>query len=165
MIYTLTYSDSTYHAHREAIYLDRDGILNRKVEGSYVLKEDQLELLPNAIELMKLCWKITPWVFLISNQRCVEKGLLTLNRLKQIDRRLWDLIGFEPYCSLYCPDTSEDRKPSSSMIHEARKLIPVRLDREILIGDSITDKKCAFNAGIEFSWCEDAFKRLTMWRK
>jgi len=137
-----------------AIYLDRDGVLNEKIENGYVLTKDQLVIRDNAAWFLRECFQITPYVFIVSNQRCVDLGIITLQELTEIDAHLWELLRYKPFASIYA--TTNDRKPSPSMIFKARELVPVELEKELMFGDSLSDQECAENAGVEFSMVWDS---------
>ncbi len=63
---------------KRAAFLDRDGVINRKLpEGQYVTRWEEMEVLPGAPEAISLLTHPGFCVLTVSNQRCVAKGLLT----------------------------------------------------------------------------------------
>ena len=151
MIYTFQYSLKRYDTDK-VIYLDRDGVLNKKIEDGYVLLPDQLEIINPG--LVQKCLDATPYVIIVSNQRYIDKELLTVDQLREIDFALRNRVG-ELYASLYA--TGEDCKPSPKMIYHARKILGFH-GIEIMIGDSQSDKECAEAAGIHFIWADESFQ-------
>ena len=68
---------------KKAAFLDRDGVLNRKApEGEYVTRWEEMEFLPGAREAVRLLNQAGYFVVVVSNQRCVAKGLITDFRVR-----------------------------------------------------------------------------------
>ncbi len=62
----------------KAAFLDRDGVINRKAtEGEYITRWEEMQFLPGVAEAIALLNRATYRVIVVSNQRCVAKGLLT----------------------------------------------------------------------------------------
>jgi histidinol phosphatase-like enzyme len=168
MVLVRTYSAwKWYHSKPQTIiYLDRDGTLNKCPSGEYVKTPFDVSMMPGAAELMRLCLKITPFVYLISNQRlCDHKAdsmedfvEYDLIQLRNTDHTVWSRLGRFPYMSLYAIDDSEDRKPYSTMVDFARNNTKCYCDikDEVFIGNSDTDRQCAGNAGVDFFRVEDS---------
>jgi len=143
-VYIREFNDKHYTTNR-IIYLDRDGVLNEKIEGGYVLEPSQIVV--RQPSLLKMALEVTPYVFVVSNQRCIQKGLLTIPKLDEIDDYLWEQIGARPYAVIYA--TNADCKPSTNMIYEAREMVGKKC-AEMFFGDSECDRECAESAGIPF---------------
>src|SRR5260370_31212588 len=78
---------------KKAVFLDRDGVINRKPpEGEYVTRWEDLELLPGAAEAIAALVKAGLLVIVVSNQRCVAKGLLTLRELNSIHQPMREAL-------------------------------------------------------------------------
>ena len=59
-----------------AAFLDRDGVINRKArEGEYVTRWEEMQILPGAPEAIAQLNQAGFRVIVVSNQRCVAKGL------------------------------------------------------------------------------------------
>jgi len=66
----------------KAIFLDRDGVINKKVaEKDFVKSWEEFEFLPGAIDAIKWLNKNGYEVFVISNQAGVGKGVYSQNAL------------------------------------------------------------------------------------
>ena len=59
------------------VFLDRDGVLNEKLEGDYVKSVDELKIFPEAFEALKLLRDNGYRLILITNQRGIARGLMT----------------------------------------------------------------------------------------
>ena len=74
---------------KRAVFLDRDGVINRSpAEGEYVTRWEDFHFLPGAAEAISLLDRAGWSVIVISNQRCVATGLLTIAELETIHRRM-----------------------------------------------------------------------------
>lgn len=145
---------------RKAIFLDRDGTINREADNLRSLK--QLRLLPGVAEAIKILNKKKFLVIIITNQPVVargwisEKQLLTIHNelLKRLNKRgaKIDAIYYCPHhpnanLKKYRKDCS-DRKPNIGLIKKAVKDFNISLKNSFFIGDSTRDIKTADNAGI-----------------
>ena len=74
---------------KKAAFLDRDGVLNRKApEGQYVTRWEEMEFLPGVREAVRLLNQAGYFVVVVSNQRCVAKGLITISELDSMHARM-----------------------------------------------------------------------------
>lgn len=135
-----------------ALFLDRDGVLNVLRHDDYVKTPDELELLPGVAEALTICRRHFGRIFVVSNQQGIGKGLMTEDDLTAIHARLLDAIG--PVDSIYhCPELesahSFRRKPNIGMALQARREFPdVRLKDSVMVGDSMTDMLFGHRAGM-----------------
>lgn len=140
---------------KRAAFLDRDGVVNRKAgEGQYVTRWEEFHFLPGAAEGISLLNKAGWSVIVISNQRCVAKGLLTTNELEAMHRRMCDQLaaaGAKLDGIYYCPHEKEPacscRKPAPGMLLTAAKEHQIDLPSSWMIGDSETDVEAGKKAG------------------
>jgi D-glycero-D-manno-heptose 1,7-bisphosphate phosphatase len=73
----------------KAAFLDRDGVINRKMpEGQYVKRWEEMLFLPAVTEAIFFLQRAGFRVIVVSNRRCVAKGLLTVQELDSIHRRM-----------------------------------------------------------------------------
>ena len=140
---------------KRAVFLDRDGVINRKAaEGEYVTRWEDFQFLPGAAEAIALLNREGWSVIVISNQRCVAKGLLTTNELETIHRKMNAELG-ELGAKLdgiyYCPHDKippcSCRKPSPGMLLTAAEEHQVDLSASWMIGDSESDMEAGKRAG------------------
>ena len=72
-----------------AAFLDRDGVINRRPpEGQYVTCWEEMDFLPGVPEAIALLNQVDFRVIVISNQRCVAKGLVTAHELESMHLRM-----------------------------------------------------------------------------
>ncbi|UXE65561.1 MAG: HAD family hydrolase [Chryseotalea sp. WA131a] len=128
------------------LFLDRDGVLNRKIENGYVTNPDSLIILPGAIEAVNLLSDFFQRIFIVTNQRGIAKGLFSHQDLLMIHEKLTNSIrqgGGRIDRIFYCPHNNFEcncRKPDVGMALQAKKEFPnLRFDQSIMIGDSHSD--------------------------
>ena len=139
----------------KAAFLDRDGVINRKLpEGQYVTRWEEFHFLPKVADAIAALKSSGFRVIVVSNQRCVAKGLLSLSGLELIHQRmlatlasanaLIDGVYFCPH-EKYPPCTC--RKPEPGMLLSAAQAHGINLVNSWMIGDSETDVQAGKNAG------------------
>jgi len=138
------------------LFLDRDGVLNRRLPGEYVKCPEELELLPGVPHALALLRPHFDLILVVSNQQGVGKELMSIEDLEQIHRKLSDeiaVVGARIDDFIFCPDLAAKknncRKPAIAMALEARKKYPqIRFEQSWMIGDMPGDMAFARNAGM-----------------
>jgi D-glycero-D-manno-heptose 1,7-bisphosphate phosphatase len=139
------------NARRPAVFLDRDGVLNRDV--GYVYRPDQIVWIEGAKDAVKACNDVGALVFVISNQSGVARGYYDENAVHALHEWMVAQLGaagahvdaFE-----FCPHHEEAllaqyrracrrRKPGPGMILDLLDRWPVERRRSMLIGDKASD--------------------------
>jgi D-glycero-D-manno-heptose 1,7-bisphosphate phosphatase len=141
---------------RRAAFLDRDGVLNFKhPDLYYVLTPGQLELLPGAAPGLKLLKEAGFRLFVVTNQRAVALGQLSLETLAAIHARLRRELaraGVALDAIYVCPHDEgacECRKPAPGLLLQALRDFPdVDPRASVLFGDSPSDLEAARRAGL-----------------
>lgn len=139
----------------KAAFLDRDGVINRKPpEGQYVTRWDELHFLPGVAPAIALLNQAGFRVIVVSNQRCVAKGLITSAGLQALHQRMSRALagaGATIDGAYYCPHEKEPacscRKPAPGMLLEAAHTHEIDLNASWMIGDSKIDVEAGRNAG------------------
>jgi histidinol-phosphate phosphatase family protein len=175
MIYKLVYNHKVgCFKDSPVIFFDRDGTLIECNYGDYITSPDQVVLTPYADEVFKRAKAVTPFVFVVSNQRKVGDGELKTETLYKIEERIWQLIGSHPCASYYCCHKVEEgcdcRKPGIGLLRESMKLVRENMAgsrHKVLFGDTLSiDGTCAMNAGIQFQYTgvpEGLLKAFNIW--
>lgn len=152
-----------------AVFLDRDGVINRNVfysdtgEFESPRTSSDFELHANVMEALRLMRDAGYDLFLVSNQPNVAKGKSTLEDLREAHAKLEAAlresgIAFKEF--YYCyhhPDSKlqpyggscECRKPSPYFLLQAQKNYEVDLEHSWMIGDRATDIACGIAAGVK----------------
>ena len=144
-------------ASADTLFLDRDGVLNRHLEGDYVKSWEQWQWMPGILQ------KLAEWsakykhIVLVSNQRGVGKGLMSDADLSRIHARMMaDILaaGGRLDLILTCTAVSEEdsrRKPNTGMFQEACALFPdIDAKSSVMLGDTETDAAFASNCRMAF---------------
>jgi len=140
----------------KAAFLDRDGVINQKppTEDEYVTCWEELKILPGVAQGISLLNRAGFRVIVVSNQRCVAKGLMTAEELESIHRRMCDElahVGSTIHGVYYCPHELRPpcacRKPQPGMLLEAARAHDIDLTTSWMIGDSDVDVEAGKKAG------------------
>ena len=144
---------------QKAIFLDRDGTINH--DPGYIKDPSIVKILPGVAEGIKRLKNDFGFKMLVvSNQAGVSKGLMTLEDVENVNRRVNELLmeeGAEIDAFYYCPfhpeiDSQEKakcRKPSPFMIVQAAEDFEVDLSLSYMIGDKASDVEAGINAGVK----------------
>ena len=132
----------------KAAFLDRDGVINRKAptEDEYITRWEEMHFLPGVVEAIALLNQAGFRVIIVSNQRCIAKGLLTTGELESIHQRMcreFATLGANVDGVYYCPHEEQPpcscRKPEPGMLFAAAHEHDVDLSSSWMIGDSEKD--------------------------
>jgi len=140
---------------KRAVFLDRDGVINRKAaEGTYVTRWEDFQFLPGVSQAILLLNRAGWSVIVISNQRCVAKGLLTVAELESIHRKMREALAGEGArldAIYYCPHEKEPpcgcRKPLPGMLLAAAEEHQIDLQSSWMVGDAESDMEAGKSAG------------------
>ncbi len=140
----------------EAIFLDRDGVLNPHIPGGYLLRPDDVVVMPGVAAAVRRLNDAGVRVLVISNQQGVGKGLMTRGDLDAVERRMGEILeqgagAFLDGCYYSTETASENsprRKPQPGMLLEAAADFGLTLVRTVFAGDSATDIQAGHAAGV-----------------
>lgn len=146
---------------RPALFLDRDGVLNRRVIDGYVTKEADVDLIDVALDAAATAQELGVALVVVSNQGSIGRGLASESDVMAVNTRLLELLN-EAKIDLdgiyVCPHHPEAvdpadrrcscRKPKPGLIHAAVSDLNIDLATSVMIGDQPTDISAAIAAGI-----------------
>ena len=158
------------HAHnlknrQKAIFLDRDGTINKMV--GFITKPEQFELLPGVAKAIKAINKSGYLAIVITNQPVIARGDCTFEQLQTIHNKMETELGKEGAFvdAIYvCPHHTDKgfsgerpeykcdcdcRKPKPGLLLQAAKDFNIDLSQSYMIGDSDGDVKAGENAGVK----------------
>ena len=140
----------------DTLLLDRDGVINRQIVGDYVRRPDQFEFLPGVLEMMKAFSIHFRHILLVTNQRGVGKGLMSMKDLDEVHAYMQDEIRSHGgrldgiYLSTALTDDDPTRKPNPGLFLKAQSDYPdIRPESTVMIGDSDSDMEFAKNCGVK----------------
>ena len=131
----------------DTLFLDRDGVINVKLDGQYVKNIDEFEFMIGAEMAISKLSKIFNRILIITNQQGIAKGIMSDKELGVLHKYM--LFELKKYGGVinkiyYCPHLAAEncncRKPNSGMIQQAIIDFPeIKIENSYLIGDSDTD--------------------------
>lgn len=131
-----------------AVFLDRDGTVIRDVPN--LADPDLVELLPGAAERIKAINDAGWLVFVVTNQACINRGLVAKSQVLRVHDRMQDLLNAEGAhvdTIIFCPHTPEQdcfcRKPRPGMLYGLATMHQLDLRECLLIGNSLDDIQAA----------------------
>ena len=139
------------------LFLDRDGVINRRPVDDYVKNWDEFEFLPGVLGAIKKLSGIFGKIIVVTNQQGIGKGLMTIEGLANIHQKMISEIekyGGRVDAVYFCPNLKgEDencRKPGTAMAELAKKDFPeIYLEKSIIAGDMESDMIFGRNAGMK----------------
>lgn len=149
---------------QKAIFLDRDGTINKYV--GLIYKEEQLELEEKAAEAVKLINASGYLAICVTNQPVVARGMCEMEDVRHIHKKLHSLLGERgAYLDdiIFCPHHPDKgypeenplykmkcgcRKPETGMIDKMAERYNIDLAESYMIGDSTIDIQTGINAGM-----------------
>jgi D-glycero-D-manno-heptose 1,7-bisphosphate phosphatase len=138
------------------LFLDRDGVLNRKIEGGYVLNPAMLELLPGAAAAVRALSGRFGTIVIVTNQRGVGRGLMSAADLDSVHERLLETLhagGGRIAAIFVCPHDlaagCDCRKPKTGLALQAKaRFSEIDFSRSVLVGDSASDVEMGRRLGM-----------------
>jgi D-glycero-D-manno-heptose 1,7-bisphosphate phosphatase len=149
-------TQSSVRAQLRTIFLDRDGVLNRKpAEGEYVTDWSKFELLPEVPEAIARLNDAGLRVIVVSNQRGIALRLYSaddvngihaeLQRTLAMHRAHVDAFYFCPHDNNHC----NCRKPGPGLYEQARATFSdITPESSLMIGDSWSDIEFGHRLGM-----------------
>lgn len=143
-----------FFAPRKVIFLDRDGVINKKIPKDYVKKWKEFEFLTGALEAIAKLTKAGYEIYIISNQAGIGRGLMNEGALFEIHKNMEKEIekhGGEIKGIYYCPHHWNDnclcRKPKPGMLFRAAIERQIDLPSAVFVGDDERDIQAGIAAG------------------
>jgi D-glycero-D-manno-heptose 1,7-bisphosphate phosphatase len=140
---------------RPAVFLDRDGVINRRLPGAYVRTWEEFRFLRGARPALRLLREAGYLLVVITNQRGIGRGLMTEADLAAVHRRMQAELaraGAPVDAIFHCPHDLDAacgcRKPQPGLIEKARRCFAIDASRSWVVGDSLSDLGAGRAAGI-----------------
>lgn len=139
------------------LLLDRDGVLNQKLEeGDYVTNKSRLLMFHDVLDkVAKLTQQIR--VAVVTNQQGVGKDLMSRDDLETVNEEINEQIvrlGGQKIMFFVCTHTIDVqcgcRKPKPGLLMEAMSSFHVLPQETFFIGDQESDREAAKSARIDF---------------
>ena len=138
------------------LFLDRDGVINKRLEDDYVKTLSEFEFLQGVPEALKFFTDLFGKIIVVTNQQGIAKGFYTENELGMIHHYMVDEIEKhggkidKVYHSPYlASENHELRKPNIGMALQAQKdFVDIDFSKSVMIGDSMSDMEFGRKTGM-----------------
>jgi histidinol-phosphate phosphatase family protein len=148
------------------LFLDRDGVINRKLENDYVKHWIDFEFIEDSFTALKKLAEIFGHIVVVTNQQGIGKRLYRTEDLELIHKNMLyeisyhggriDKVYFSPYLK---EENHPTRKPGIGMALQARKDFPaIDLHKSMMVGDSMSDMEFGRNTGMKTVYISDLQK-------
>jgi D-glycero-D-manno-heptose 1,7-bisphosphate phosphatase len=131
---------------RVAVFLDRDGVINRRIEGGYVRDWSEFELVPGVVDALVALTEAGATLFVVTNQRGIARGMVDPADLADIHTRLTATLADAGVAlgGIYvCPHDvgqCDCRKPDVGLFRQAQDDNPwIGFASSHMVGDSLSD--------------------------
>ena len=128
------------------LFLDRDGVLNKEIVGSYVTSLDEFEFCDGVPRAVQFLSELFGTVVVVTNQRGVGRGLMTTETLRGIHTEMKSGIVAaggridRVYSCTAINDEDRNRKPNTGMAMQAREDFPqIDFHKSVMVGNSLSD--------------------------
>ncbi len=129
------------------LFLDRDGVINKKLDNDYVKNVDEFDFLDGAEDAIANFSKLFNRIVVVTNQQGIGKGLMTKGDLQEVHEYMLAEIavaGGKIDRVYYCPDlaakNTKCRKPNTGMAEKAKAdFREIDFKKSIMVGDSLSD--------------------------
>lgn len=156
----------------KAIFFDRDGVLNREI-GDYVTRIEDFELLPDAVECIRLARDNGFMVFVITNQGGIDKQLYSIDNLHSFHTVLLEACSLQGltideifFCSHHpVAGNCICRKPDSVMLEKAIAKYNIDVKQSLMIGDTQRDMDAAAKVNLKGLLVQPNSNKISLLRK
>ncbi len=128
------------------LFLDRDGVINVETVGTYVTNWDEFKFHDGVLESLRELAAIFGNVVVVTNQRGVGKGIMSMEDLRDINHNMITAVSESGgridkiYACTAVSDADHNRKPNVGMGHQARQDYPeIDFKRSVMVGNSMSD--------------------------
>ncbi|MGZ3920304.1 MAG: D-glycero-alpha-D-manno-heptose-1,7-bisphosphate 7-phosphatase [Bacteroidia bacterium] len=139
-----------------SLFLDRDGVINKKLENDYVKHWMEFEFIEGSFEALKILSFKFGTIVVVTNQQGIGKGIYRTEDLELIHKNMLyelnylggriDKVYFSPYLEKEMHPT---RKPGVGMAHQAKEDYPhIDFKKSIIVGDSMSDMEFGRTLGM-----------------
>ena len=141
---------------RRAVFLDRDGTLNKDV--GYVHRKEDWQWLPGVAEALKRLRAVGYVLVVVSNQSGIARGMYDRESLRLLEEWVNAELAAKNAAIdawYYCPHLPEItgpcecRKPEPGLLLQAARDLELDLSNSWMIGDRVRDVKAGLAAGCQ----------------
>lgn len=139
-----------------SLYLDRDGVINKKKENDYIKEWSEFKFEEGALIALSILSKIFNEIIIVTNQRGIGKGVMSESDLNEIHKKMIKKI---ESCNgridgiYFCADLEDNsfyRKPNPGMAYNSKKdFNNIKFNKSFMVGDQLSDVEFGNNLGMK----------------
>jgi D-glycero-D-manno-heptose 1,7-bisphosphate phosphatase len=150
-------TDSLHHS-RRAVFLDRDGVINRPMihagQPSPPTSLLKFEILPGVSDGCEILERLGFLVVVATNQPDVGRGTVAREAVETIHGWLLEQLPIDRVMTCFHAgaayrDRCNCRKPQPGLLFQAARELQIDLAKSFMIGDRWRDVDCGYNAGCQ----------------
>ncbi len=146
-----------------SLFLDRDGVINKKIDNDYVKHTIEFEFIDGVIPALKALKEFFGIIVVVTNQQGIGRGIMRTEDLELIHKNMLyeilymggriDKVYFSPFLA---SENHPTRKPSIGMALKAKGDFPeIDFKKSIIVGDSMSDMEFGRKAGMKTIFISD----------
>jgi D-sedoheptulose 7-phosphate isomerase len=138
---------------KRAVFLDRDGVLNRAIvrDGKPYspASVEELEVTPDAKAVLESLRQRGYKLLMVTNQPDVSRGIAARETVDEINRKVASVLPLDDIFVCYHADEDhcDCRKPKPGLLQEAARRHNIDLTSSFMVGDRWRDVEAGQNAG------------------
>lgn len=141
----------------KAVFLDRDGVINKKGKSYYIHREEEFFFNKGLFEALRYFSAKGYLLIIITNQGGIAKGVYTAAHLEKLHRYMISELksaGIKITDIFYCPhhpdiELCQCRKPGTLLFEKAIKKYSIDPESSFMIGDTQIDIIPAEKLGVK----------------
>lgn len=137
------------------LFLDRDGVLNNEIVGSYITKWEEFAFCDGSLDALKHLSEMFGRIVVVTNQRGVGRGIMTISDLKEIHANMTERVSaaggeiHKIYACTAVEDNDHNRKPNTGMATQAQEDYPeIDFKKSIMVGNNLSDMEFGKRMGM-----------------
>ena len=139
------------------LFLDRDGVINRRIPGHYIDRWSDFDFLPGSLAAIRLLTRMGFRIIVVTNQQGVELGRLSSVDVEAVHSQMLEAVqqaGGAIAQVYYCPEAAANnppcRKPNPGMAEQAQRDFPdIQFRYAFMAGDSARDIEFGQRLGMQ----------------
>ena len=146
-------STAAHSEMKRAVFLDRDGVLNRAVMRNgkpySPVSVEELEVTPDAKAVLESLRRRGYKLLMVTNQPDVSRGIAARETVDEINRKVASVLPLDDIFVCYHADEDhcDCRKPKPGLLQEAARRHNIDLTSSFMVGDRWRDVEAGQNAG------------------
>ena len=154
----------------DTLFLDRDGVINKKLEGRYITDFKDFEFIKGSLDAIINLKSVFNKIIIVTNQQGIGKEIMSVEDLQIVHEKMQEAISKEfKYINkiYFCPhlesEECECRKPGIGMLLQSKADFPdINISNSFLVGDSDTDIQAGKRFGVKTIKVDNNFM-LSKW--